>query len=237
MTFNVQMEDVKNVLGEKLYDFMMNEVLPRYDLNDSAHGRDHIIDTVISSLFIARNIEFKHLKSVILAAFFHDIGCHIDRSKHEIKSKKIFDKVYKKYSDVFSELSDEEITLTRKGILQHRGSYSGKRCEIGKIVSDGDFYSCFKLNGLGVIVRCWNYAKENLEKASMPVNETILRLLVCESIKKRYSAKKGDKKLHLKFSKEFFKKDIENIYDISQTDCRINAGITLLLSDNIISVN
>lgn len=124
---------IKKEVDFKLKDYIDNNIIDEYNLNDGGHNIDHI-NYVINRAFelVEENININILYSCIV---FHDIACHIDRDNHEILSAE------RAYSDKFlnSFFNKEEMFIIKDAIEDHRASLEYEPRNIyGKILSSSD---------------------------------------------------------------------------------------------------
>lgn len=124
---------IKNI-DTKLKEYIKNNIMPEYDLNDKGHNKNHIEFVLKRALEISKNynIDYNMLYTCVT---YHDIACHINREKHEILSAEIAfnDKFLKEYFSV------EDLKIIKDAIEDHRASSSlVPRNIYGKILSSAD---------------------------------------------------------------------------------------------------
>ena len=118
-------------------NILMTRVAKEFcDLNDAAHGSDHMHDVVVKSYRIVAGNGLDADPTIVrLAALFHDTGRHIDVANHHIESAKIFNRCNRLYQFV----SKEDAELVTQAIEDHRASNpSDPRNIYGKILSTAD---------------------------------------------------------------------------------------------------
>ncbi len=122
-------------INKDLENYIKNEILPKYEKNDSGHSLEHI-DHVLKRCFKFAeqfpNIDFNLLYTI---ATFHDIAHYIDKANHEKLSADFFynDKKMKEF------FSESERILIKEAIEDHRASSdSSPRSDYGKIISSAD---------------------------------------------------------------------------------------------------
>ena len=123
------------MINKDLKEYIETYIFPSYEKNDEAHNLEHIKYVIDRSLKFASKIENINLDMVYVIASYHDIGHYINPKKHEIISGEIMfnDKNLKKF------FSDEELTLIKEAIEDHRASVDHEpRSIYGKIVSTAD---------------------------------------------------------------------------------------------------
>ena len=123
-----------NKVDNKLKQYINNNILPEYNLNDKGHNKDHI-DFVLKRAFeISKNYDINY--NILYACVsFHDIACHINRDKHEILSADVA------YKDEFLNkfFNKEELLIIKEAIEDHRASSTNiPRNIYGKILSSAD---------------------------------------------------------------------------------------------------
>lgn len=118
----------------ELISYVEKNAFPLYERNDWAHQLWHIKKVIERSLKLALNYPVD-LNMVYVIAVFHDIGCFIDRDKHEVISAGIM----KQDAYINKAFSKEEIETMYEAIVDHRGSLEYvPRSIYGKIISSAD---------------------------------------------------------------------------------------------------
>lgn len=137
-------------IKKELKDYIENNILKEYCLNESGHRVDHIEYVIRRSFKFAKEIEEINMDMVYVVATFHDIGHHIDAKKHEIISAKILydDETIRKY------FTNDEIKIMCEAIEDHRASLKGDPRNIyGKIISSADRNTDIDVT----LRRCYSY--------------------------------------------------------------------------------
>ena len=122
------------IVNPLLKEYIENNILPEYDLNDKGHNIEHI-KVVLERAYGLSNgydIDYDMLYTIVC---FHDIACHIDREKHETLSAE------RLYSDLELKkfFSEEEMQIMKKAVEDHRASLEYVPRNIyGKILSSAD---------------------------------------------------------------------------------------------------
>ena len=121
-------------VNKTLKEYIEDNILPEYDLNDEGHNSNHI-QYVLKRAF--EIIDGYNINEDILytCVCFHDIACHIDRENHEILSanRALKDEFLNNYFNI-----DDLITIT-EAIEDHRASLEYVPRNIyGKILSSAD---------------------------------------------------------------------------------------------------
>jgi len=126
---------VKNI-EDNLKKYIIENVFPEYNKNENGHGIQHI-NYVINRSFelIKQNNLNVNNNMVYVIAAYHDIGHHIDPKKHE----QISADMMSKDEDLKQFFSQEELTIIKEAIEDHRASADHEpRSIYGKIVSSAD---------------------------------------------------------------------------------------------------
>jgi len=122
-------------MNEELLRYVENNIFPKYKLNDKGHDINHVKYVIKRSLKFAKECENINLNMVYAIAAYHDCGCYIDRSNHEIISAQILssDDILKKY------FKEDEIKIMKEAVEDHRASLTSfPRSIYGKIVASAD---------------------------------------------------------------------------------------------------
>lgn len=123
-------------VDKSLVEYVENNIFPKYELNDHAHGIIHIKE-VIRRIF-ALNATFKlNLNPNMLYAISacHDIDKYIDSDIHE----KLAAAAFQKDENMRQFFSDDEITTISEAIFDHRsGKEDEPRSIYGKLISSAD---------------------------------------------------------------------------------------------------
>ena len=123
-----------NKININLKEYIENNIMPTYNLNDKGHNKEHI-DFVLKRAFeICNNYDIDY-NILYTCVSFHDIACYIDRERHEILSAEIA------YNDEFLKeyFSKEELEIIKESIEDHRASSKNiPRNLYGKILSSAD---------------------------------------------------------------------------------------------------
>lgn len=126
-----------NLIGavrKSLYDYIEQEILPRYDHFDAAHRRDHV-DTVINeSLSLAKHYDVDS-EMVFAIAAYHDTGLRYGREHHHTYSKRIV----LEDARLAEWFSPEQVATMADAVEDHRASAAQPpRTVYGRIVSEAD---------------------------------------------------------------------------------------------------
>lgn len=124
----------KSKIDTNLINYIEKNIFPQYDLNESGHGIEHILNVINKSLNISKNYDV-NINIVYVVASYHDIAHHIDKDNHEILSADIMikDENLKKF------FSKDELEIIKNAIEDHRASKGVMpRTIYGKIISAAD---------------------------------------------------------------------------------------------------
>lgn len=125
---------MKNKVNIDLKKFIMNKILPEYELNDKGHNIKHIEFVLNRAYELSENydINYDMLYTIVC---FHDIACHIDRDMHEMLSAK---RMHEE-QELRKFFNEEELLIMKEAIEDHRASLEYVPRNIyGKILSSAD---------------------------------------------------------------------------------------------------
>lgn len=167
------------LIRNELKEYIENNIFPKYSLNESAHGIEHIKDVIEKSLKFANSEKDVNDEMAYVVAAYHDIGHHIDAKNHEKVSAEIFinDKNLRKYFD------ENQMKIMKEAIEDHRASSDHEPRNIyGKIVSSADRNTDVDTS----IKRSLTYNKEHSpELTEDELIETVRQHLISKFGKKR----------------------------------------------------
>jgi len=114
-----------DITYENVLSYYKNEI----ELNDTAHNLNHVVNVY------NRMVDIDHIlnlsidkKMILLAAFLHDLKCHVDRKKHCLLSTYYVTDCYYNTGckDPFiNQLTEEEVIILADAIIKHRASGNG----------------------------------------------------------------------------------------------------------------
>jgi uncharacterized protein len=114
--------------------YVEQEILPRYELFDAAHQRNHADEVIERSLALAEHYEVDNDMVYTIAAY-HDTGLCESRDTHHLVSGRII-REDKKLREWFTE---DQIETMAQAAEDHRASSGHEPCSIyGKIVAEAD---------------------------------------------------------------------------------------------------
>ena len=122
------------MIRQEIVEYVEREIIPRYDLFDPAHRRDHVATVIEASVRYAEIYGVNEEMAYVIAAY-HDTGLTFGREKHHSESKRIIleDKALREW------FSEEQIATMADAVEDHRAS-SGRepRTIYGRIVAEAD---------------------------------------------------------------------------------------------------
>lgn len=122
------------MVNEEIKKYVEEEIIPRYDNFDKAHGRSHVETVIRQSLELARKYDV-NVDMVYVIAAYHDLGLSDGREYHHISSGKILlsDGALGKW------FTAEELMIMSDAVEDHRASASHEpRTIYGMIVAEAD---------------------------------------------------------------------------------------------------
>ena len=122
------------MIRQEIVEYVEREIIPRYDLFDAAHRRDHVATVIEASMRYAKIYGVNEEMAYIVAAY-HDTGLAFGRNKHHSESKRIIleDKALREW------FSEEQIATMADATEDHRASSKGEpRTIYGRIVAEAD---------------------------------------------------------------------------------------------------
>ena len=147
-------------MNVKLQEYLENEIMPRNDLNDEGHNREHVNYVRRRSKKFASNIDGINMDMVDTIAVYHDVGHSIDAKNHEKVSASILasDKNLREF------FSEEEIKVMAEAVEDHRASKNSEpRSIYGRIVSSADRNTSVNQ----VLRRTYSYRLKHMPDASI----------------------------------------------------------------------
>lgn len=122
------------MIRKALKDYIENNILSQYELNDEGHNINHANYVIKRSLKFASNLDVNPEMVYVIAAY-HDVAHHIDRLNHE----KIGSEILLNDKELTNYFTKEEIKTMSDAVYDHRSSLKGDpRTIYGKIVSTAD---------------------------------------------------------------------------------------------------
>ena len=122
------------MIRQEIKEYVEREIIPRYDLFDAAHRRDHVATVIEASMRYAKIYGVNEEMAYVIAAY-HDTGLEFGREKHHSESKRII----LEDSELRRWFSEEQIATMADAAEDHRASSKGKpRTIYGRIVAEAD---------------------------------------------------------------------------------------------------
>ncbi|MCL2703954.1 MAG: HD domain-containing protein [Defluviitaleaceae bacterium] len=145
-------------IRHEIVNYVMQNILPKYESFDEAHNLEHVNRVIKNSLSIASDYSLDINKVYIIAAY-HDIGLSQGRTNHEKTSAALLllDTKLKEW------FSDDELRLMSEAVEDHRASNSYEpRSIYGKIVSEADR----DIEYITILTRIIQYSLDNYPEFS-----------------------------------------------------------------------
>jgi uncharacterized protein len=123
-----------NTISPDLVDYIVQDILPRYDHFDAAHQRNHAEEVIERSLALAEHYEVD-VNMVYAIAAYHDTGLAEGRERHHLVSGRIIrsDACLRQWFD------ERQINTMAEAAEDHRASSDHEpRSIYGKIVAEAD---------------------------------------------------------------------------------------------------
>ena len=122
------------MIRQEIKEYVEREIIPRYDLFDAAHRRDHVATVIEASMRYAKIYGVNEEMAYVIAAY-HDTGLEFGREKHHSESKRII----LEDSELRRWFSEEQIATMADAAEDHRASSKGEpRTIYGRIVAEAD---------------------------------------------------------------------------------------------------
>ena len=124
--------DIK--INENLKQYINDNILPEYELNDGGHNLRHINIVLERAFELAENydIDYDMLYCIVC---FHDITCHINREIHE----KLSAERLSNDNNLRAWFDEKQMLIMKEAVEDHRASLDYEpRSIYGKILSSAD---------------------------------------------------------------------------------------------------
>ena len=122
------------MINPELKRYIEEEILPRYDLFDAAHRRDHAIAVIERSLELCKGFDADEQMTYTIAAY-HDTGLAEGRENHHTASARIV----RQDNNLRRWFSEEQIAIIADAAEDHRASAKNEpRSIYGRIVAEAD---------------------------------------------------------------------------------------------------
>ena len=120
---------------EEIREFVEREIVPRYDIFDAGHGRDHVQTVISQALSLAQYYPEVDKCLLLVAAAYHDLGLAYGRKEHHIHSARII----REDERLRQWFSEQEIGTIADAAEDHRASSDhAPRTIYGRIVAEAD---------------------------------------------------------------------------------------------------
>lgn len=118
--------EMLRIMKQHLSPLTIDEVIGHLNMNDAAHDVTHVNAVVCHAEKIADTFpELEWCRDLILvAAFMHDIGSHVDRKNHHTVGSTMAIQLLSRNETAYDQA---QIFLIAEAIAQHRASYRGDR--------------------------------------------------------------------------------------------------------------
>lgn len=161
-------------MNQQLVNYIEQKIFPLYGRNDWAHQIWHIKEVAERSLKLAKDYPV-NLDMVYTIAAFHDLGCFVNREKHEEVSAQLM----LEDSFIRRSFSDEDRQTMSEAIVDHRGSLEHEpRSIYGKIIASADRFTTIE----GILRSTHSYTLEFFP--NVPWSEMVQRSY--QYIEKKY---------------------------------------------------
>ena len=121
-------------MNKELERYIEQEIIPRYEHFDRAHGTDHVRTVIAQSLALAAHYDVD-TDMVYTIAAYHDTGLVNGRERHHIDAGRIL----AEDAELRRRFTEEQIGVMREAVEDHRASSDhAPRTIYGRIVAEAD---------------------------------------------------------------------------------------------------
>lgn len=121
-------------MNKELERYIEQEIIPRYEHFDRAHGTDHVRTVIAQSLALAAHYDVD-TDMVYTVAAYHDTGLVNGRERHHIDAGRIL----AEDAELRRRFTEEQIRVMREAVEDHRASSDhAPRTIYGRIVAEAD---------------------------------------------------------------------------------------------------
>lgn len=185
--------DYMKLIDKNLYNYLQENILPKYEKNIGGHDVSHINYVINRAFEIIQ--EFKldvNYNIVYTTAMYHDIGYKKDPDNHEIVSAQIFDSD----NNIKSFFNKDDQKIIHEAIVDHRASLEYEpRSIYGKIVSSADR----EISVENMLIRSLKYQRDK-HKAENPTLDDIIEYSY-KKLSSKYGKVNGYAKMYYKDKK------------------------------------
>lgn len=120
---------------DEILEFVEREIVPRYDMFDAGHNRDHVNTVISQALSLAQYYPEVDRCMLLVAAAYHDLGLINGREHHHTDSARIV----REDERLLKWFNEEEINIIADAAEDHRASSDHEpRTIYGRIVAEAD---------------------------------------------------------------------------------------------------
>lgn len=147
-----------NEVNKSLIEYIENNIFPKYEPNDKAHGIVHILEVIRRSFALNETLKLNLDKNMIYAiASCHDLGKYINSDIHE----KIAAETFISDENMKNFFNNEQRNIIKEAIEDHRSSKEDiPRTIYGKLISSADRNTRIEI----VFIRSFFVAKQEHQK-------------------------------------------------------------------------
>ena len=185
--------DYIKLIDKNLYNYLQENILPKYEKNIGGHDVSHINYVINRSFEIIQEFNLDvNYNIVYTTAMYHDIGYKKDPDNHEIVSSQIFDSD----NNIKSFFSKDDQKIIHEAIVDHRASLEYEpRSIYGKIVSSADR----EISVENMLIRSLKYQRDK-HKAENPTLDDIIEYSY-KKLSSKYGKTNGYAKMYYKDKK------------------------------------
>lgn len=188
-------------VNPKLKKYVEDNVFPRYDANDKAHGIIHILEVIRRSFALNDTLKLNLDKNMIYTiAACHDLGKYINSDIHE----KIAAQTFYEDNNMNDFFNEGERLIIKEAIEDHRSSKEDvPRTSYGKLISSADRNTRIEI----VFIRSFFVAKVKMPEYNIEdyLDYTLKRL------SKRYGEENPENMFYEDETYRVFLKDMRNL--------------------------
>lgn len=120
---------------DEIREFVEREIVPRYDMFDAGHNRDHVNTVISQALSLAQYYPEVDRCMLLVAAAYHDLGLINGREHHHTDSARIV----REDERLLKWFNEDEINIIADAAEDHRASSDHEpRTIYGRIVAEAD---------------------------------------------------------------------------------------------------
>ena len=120
---------------DEIREFVEREIVPRYDMFDAGHNRDHVNTVISQALSLAQYYPEVDRCMLLVTAAYHDLGLINGREHHHTDSARIV----REDERLLKWFNEDEINIIADAAEDHRASSDHEpRTIYGRIVAEAD---------------------------------------------------------------------------------------------------